>query len=168
MEQLKELKKQVTSMREYAKGVEPVMAAVMMFMDHKTKKEVLDYLDAAVIKLNEVADMIDRLPTKDVQPDQSAPSEICVQTSKDDLSHWMAEIQLHHRQLGEVLDDMVLRQDELTAEDYVWMMDYIAQTRCTLNCLLNDGKHTLNLPPNYFFNSPPEVATKGEKTDDNQ
>ncbi|MCR5315374.1 MAG: hypothetical protein K6E52_05700 [Bacteroidaceae bacterium] len=152
MEQLKELKIQVASLRQYAKDVEPVMAAVMMLMDHQTKKEVLDYLDAVVIKLNEVADMIDHLPTKDVQPDQSAPSEICVQTSKDDLSHWMAEIQLHHRQLGEVLDDMVSRQDELTAEDFVWMMDYIAQTRCTLNCLLNDGKHTLNLPPNYFFN----------------
>lgn len=149
MEELKELKNQVASLRQYAKDVEPVMAAVMMLMDHQTKKEVLDYLDAVVIKLNEVADMIDRLSTKDVQPDQSAPSE---QTSKDDLSHWMAEIQLHHRQLGEVLDDMVSRQDELTAEDFVWMMDYIAQTRCTLNCFLNDGKHTLNLPPNYFFN----------------
>lgn len=157
MEQLKELKNQVTSMREYAKGVEPVMAAVMMLMDHRTKKEVLDYLDAVVIKLNEVADMIDRLPsTSDNHSDE------CYLTfRKHEALMWLAGLQKSHYQIGQVLQELL---EEVFAEKLdEWLIDYLVESRETLDCFLDDAKAGLGLPAYYFFNEPPEVSTNGEK-----
>ncbi len=161
MEQLKELKKEVTSMREYAKGVEPVMAAVMMLMDHRTKKEVLDYLDAVVIKLNEVADMIDRLPNDSSESSEKHSDECYLTFSKHEALMWLAGLQKSHYQIGQVLQELL---EEVFAEKLdEWLIDYLVESRETLDCFLDDAKAGLGLPAYYFFNDPPEVSTNGEK-----
>ena len=165
MKQLAKLKKSVTSMRKDAKGVAFAMSAVMIYMDHNIKEEVLDKLFDALWKLNEVADLIDRLPEEDVQPEQSTharPDECYLSFTKREAEPWLSFLQNHHYEIGEIMDAMVADSNNFNPDDFHWMLERLALTRRTIDEILDAAKYQLNLPHHHFFNGDVENKKKHE------
>lgn len=133
------------------------------------KDEVIEDMANAVAMLEDLANMVGNLP-KDA-PDQSTPTqsdESWLTFSKREAEPWLSFLQNHHYELGEIMDAMATDGEDIAEEDYIWMRRRLVLTRRTIEEILYAAKYQLHLPSNFFFNEPSEVATNGEKTDDNQ
>lgn len=151
MEQLKELKNQVASLRQYAKDVEHASAAVIKSAGvFPKKKSVLETMAEAAIKFKEVADMIDRLPNDSSESSEKHSDECYLTFRKHEALMWLAGIQKSHYQIGQVLQELL---EEVFAEKLdEWLIDYLVESRETLDRFLDDAKAGLGLPAYYFFN----------------
>lgn len=179
MKQLAELMKSVTPLREYSKGVALAMSCVALVADKDNagiiifpeKKIVFVTLAGASWKLTHLAEQLKRLLAEVVQPDQSIPahSNGCyLSFSRREAKPRLSYLQIHHRELGEIMDAMSVDNDQIGEEDYQRMLKRLALKHRTIDEILDAAKDRLHLPSNHFFNFPekqqkcPKIACRAD------